>query len=85
MLLVGLATRVSAAYGMSLLGVGDAGDLAALTGGGSGGGSPVAGSLSLRPDLLRAVALGGLWGAVAGFVGSLPATRINREAALPPR
>ncbi|MEY9841659.1 streptophobe family protein [Streptacidiphilus sp. EB103A] len=85
MLLVALATRISAGYGMSLLGVGDAGDLAALTGGGSGGGSPVAGSLFLRPDLLRAVTLGALWGTVAGFLGSLPAARINREPALPPR
>ncbi|MGK4585591.1 streptophobe family protein [Kitasatospora sp. HPMI-4] len=32
-----------------------------------------AGSLHLSPDLLRTVALGALWGAVAGLLGALPA------------
>ena len=75
MLLVGLLTRVSASYGLSLLGVGDTSGLAGLLGGGSGSGSgggvPVSGSVTLIPDLLRTVGFGALWGAVAGFLGAL--------------
>ncbi|MEZ0096145.1 streptophobe family protein [Streptacidiphilus sp. EB129] len=85
LLLVGLASRISAAYGLSLLGVGDVSGLAGLLGGGggsggSGGGIPIGGSLYLQPDLLRTVALGALWGAVAGLLVGWVVQRRHRSA-----
>ncbi|WP_051944452.1 streptophobe family protein [Streptacidiphilus rugosus] len=89
MLLVGLLTRVSAAYGLSLFGVGGTGGLSDLlgdlTGGGSGGSggsggqnSLAAGAVSLVPDLARGVLLGALWGALAGAAGGWLGARLWR-------
>ncbi|MEC4015403.1 streptophobe family protein [Streptomyces sp. H27-D2] len=64
LLVVGLVTRISAHYGLSLVGVGDL-----------GGG--LRGAVSLQPDLLRLVAAGAAWGLVTGFLGSLLARRVR--------
>ncbi|MGP3979882.1 streptophobe family protein [Streptomyces sp. KR80] len=64
LLVIGLLTRVSAQYGLSLIGVGD-------LGGGLGG------EVSLQPNLLPLVGFGLLWGLVAGFLGSLLASRVR--------
>lgn len=58
--------RISAHYGLSLLGIGDL-----------GGG--LSGELFLRPQLWQAVGLGALWGMVAGFLGALPARLMHRR------
>ncbi len=65
LLVVGLLTRVSARYGLSLLGIGDLDDFG--------------GEVSLRARLLPLVGLGLLWGLVAGFLGSLLARRVRRR------
>ncbi|WP_206307627.1 streptophobe family protein [Streptomyces sp. H23] len=57
-LMIGLVGRISAHYGLSVIGIGDL-----------GGG--LAGKLFLRPRLWGAVGLGLLWGLVAGFLGAL--------------
>ena len=93
MLLVGLLTRVSAGYGLGLLGVGGSGgagggldglgDLLGGSGGGSGGSGgqgAVAGAVFLHADLLRGVLLGALWGAVAGLLGGLLGDRFRHGA-----
>ncbi len=89
MLLVGLLTRVSASYGLSLLGVGNVSGLAGLLGGGSGsgsgGGAPVSGSVTLIPDLLRMIGFGALWGAVAGFLSALLVPYLARSPEPEPR
>ncbi|MEV5875255.1 streptophobe family protein [Streptomyces sp. NPDC052101] len=64
-LMICLTGRVSAHYGLSLLGIGDL-----------GGG--LSGELFLRPQLWRAVGLGALWGLVAGFLGGLLARPVRR-------
>ncbi|GAA1126642.1 streptophobe family protein [Kitasatospora arboriphila] len=63
MLLIGVLTRISAAYGLTLLGFG-------------GSGAAV-----LEPDLLVLVAVGAVWGAVAGLLGGLTAARVRRDTA----
>ncbi|MEY9844674.1 streptophobe family protein [Streptacidiphilus sp. MAP5-3] len=81
MLLIGLLTRVSAAYGLSLLGVGGTGGISGLLGnliGGAGVPKALTGSVTLIPDLLRAVLLGALWGALAGVVGGWIGARLRR-------
>lgn len=82
MLLIGLLTRVSAAYGLSLLGVGGSGGvsdiLGSLTGGGSGGNTALTADVVLLPDLLPSVLLGALWGAVAGAAGGWFGARLRR-------
>ncbi|MEU9479343.1 streptophobe family protein [Streptomyces sp. NPDC048191] len=65
-LMICLTGRLSAHYGLSLLGIGDL-----------GGG--MSGELFLKPQLWRAVGLGALWGLVAGFLGGLPARRLQRR------
>ncbi|MEU7106994.1 streptophobe family protein [Streptomyces sp. NPDC046215] len=65
LLVVGLLTRISARFGLSLLGLGDLGGLG--------------GEVSLRPRLLVLTGLGLLWGLLAGFLGSLPAARVRRR------
>ncbi|MEU8117050.1 streptophobe family protein, partial [Micromonospora sp. NPDC048947] len=65
-LLIGLTAAVSARYGLSLLGIGD-------LGGGLGG------EVSLRPQLWTALGIAFLWGLVAGFLGSLAASRVHRH------
>lgn len=61
---VGLLTRISASFGLSLIGVGD-------LGGGLGN------AVTLDPQLLRLVGVGLLWGLVTGFLGSLLARRVR--------
>ncbi|MEU3980717.1 streptophobe family protein [Streptomyces sp. NPDC026672] len=65
-LVVCVLGRVSAHYGLSLLGVGDL-----------GGG--LSGELFLRAETWSAVGLGALWGLVGGFLGALPARRVHRH------
>ncbi|MBR8639871.1 hypothetical protein KEF29_12655 [Streptomyces tuirus] len=61
-----LVGRISAHYGLSVLGLGDL-----------GGG--LAGELFLRPQLWGAVGLAVPWGLVTGFAGALLARRIGRR------
>ncbi|MFF7069892.1 streptophobe family protein [Streptomyces pseudovenezuelae] len=61
-----LMGRISAHYGLSVLGIGD-------LGGGLGG------QLFLDPELWPAVGLGALWGLVAGFLGALSARPVQRR------
>lgn len=65
-LMICLTGRVSAHYGLSLLGIGDL-----------GGG--LSGELFLRPRLWRATGLGALWGLIAGFLGGLLARPLRRR------
>ncbi|GAA1251604.1 streptophobe family protein [Streptomyces aureus] len=64
-----LLARVSAHYGLSLLGIGD-------IGGGLGG------EVSLRPKVWSALGLAVLWGLVTGFFGGLLASRRHRRGAV---
>ncbi|MFC5030271.1 streptophobe family protein [Streptomyces sp. DSM 41987] len=66
LLLVGLTTRISARYGLSLIGIGD-------LGGGLGG------EVSLEPHLFLLVVLAALWGLVTGFLGSLLARHVRHR------
>jgi hypothetical protein len=61
-----LVGRISAHYGLSLLGIGDV-----------GGG--LSGDLFLKPELWTAVGLAALWGLVAGFLGALLAKPVHRR------
>ncbi|MFE6703118.1 streptophobe family protein [Streptomyces sp. NPDC057718] len=65
-LFICLTVRISAHYGLSLLGLGD-------LGGGLGG------EVSLRPKLWTALGFAVLWGLVTGFLGGLAATRVHRR------
>ncbi|MEU1708845.1 streptophobe family protein [Streptomyces sp. NPDC005706] len=65
-LMVCLLCRISAHYGLSLLGIGDL-----------GGG--LSGELFLRPRLWQAVSLGALWGLATGFLGALLARPVLRR------
>ncbi|MEV7234926.1 streptophobe family protein [Streptomyces sp. NPDC051020] len=65
-----LVARVSAHYGLSLLGIGD-------LGGGLGG------EVTLRPRLGSALVVAVAWGLVAGFLGGLLASRIHRRGEVP--
>ncbi|QNP61951.1 streptophobe family protein [Streptomyces genisteinicus] len=66
-----LLSRVSAHYGLSLLGIGDLG-------------GDLGGEVSLRPMLWQAFLLGAGWGLLAGFVCGLLATRFRRRGEAPP-
>ncbi|WP_330268998.1 streptophobe family protein [Streptomyces griseorubiginosus] len=70
-LMICLLCRISARYGLSVLGIGD-------LGGGLGG------KLFLKPDLWPALALGALWGLVTGFLGALLARPVRRKGELKP-
>ncbi|WEO99245.1 streptophobe family protein [Streptomyces sp. FXJ1.172] len=72
-LMICLTGRVSAHYGLSLLGIGNL-----------GGG--LSGELFLKPRLWQAVGLGALWGGVAGLLGGLLALPVRRrgEVSEPP-
>lgn len=88
MLLVGLWTRVDAAYGLSVLGVGlGQGGLADLLGAVLGAENPLAGlgggSLTLRPVLWTAVPLAAGWGLLTGALGALLATRVRHDGEVP--
>ncbi|MFD4506809.1 streptophobe family protein [Streptomyces sp. NPDC058457] len=61
-----LTGRISAHYGLSLLGIGDLG-------------GNLSGELLLEPVLWSAVGLGALWGLVAGFLGALLARPVHRR------
>ncbi|MFE1313793.1 streptophobe family protein [Streptomyces sp. NPDC058755] len=65
-LMICLLCRVSAHYGLSLLGIGDL-----------GGG--LSGELFLEPELWQAVGIGALWGLAAGFPGALLARPVHRR------
>ncbi|MEW2623196.1 streptophobe family protein [Streptomyces sp. NPDC048106] len=65
-LMICLLCRISAHYGLSLLGIGNL-----------GGG--LSGELLLRPRTWQAVGLGALWGLVAGFLGGLLALAARRR------
>ncbi|WNF25590.1 streptophobe family protein [Streptomyces sp. C11-1] len=69
-LFICLTARVSAHYGLSLMGLGD-------LGGGLGG------EVSLRPKLWTALGLAVLWGLVTGFLGGLAASRVHRRGEIP--
>ncbi|MEV5376562.1 streptophobe family protein [Streptomyces nondiastaticus] len=62
---IGTLTRISARFGLSLLGITDM--------------SAFGGEVALRPHLLTLVGLGLLWGLVAGFVASALSRRIRRR------
>lgn len=72
-LMICLTGRISAHYGLSLLGIGNL-----------GGG--MSGELFLTPRLWQAVGLGALWGLVAGLLGGLLALPVRRrgEVSEPP-
>jgi hypothetical protein len=65
-----LVCRISAHYGLSLIGIGDL-----------GGG--LSGVLFLEPRLWSALGLAALWGLVTGFAGGLLATRVRPRAEVP--
>ncbi|PCG82116.1 hypothetical protein CIB93_31600 [Streptomyces sp. WZ.A104] len=69
-LFICLTARVSAHYGLSLMGLGD-------LGGGLGG------EVSLRPQPWTALGLAVLWGLVTGFLGGLAASRVHRRGEIP--
>ncbi|TJZ49529.1 hypothetical protein FCH28_24835 [Streptomyces piniterrae] len=64
LLIVGLLTRISAHYGVSLFSEGDLG-------------AGLGGEVTLLPQLLRLVAVGIVWGLVTGYLGSLMARRVR--------
>ncbi|MDQ0935327.1 streptophobe family protein [Streptomyces turgidiscabies] len=64
-LMICLAGRISAHYGLSVLGVGDLG-------------GHLSGALFLHAQLWGALGFALLWGLVAGFLGALPARRVRR-------
>ncbi|MGW0337039.1 streptophobe family protein [Streptomyces sp. NPDC003011] len=65
-LMICLVGRISAHYGLSLLGIGDLG-------------GDLAGELFLRPELWAALGLAVLWGLVTGFLGALLARPVRRR------
>ncbi|MFJ4754123.1 streptophobe family protein [Streptomyces sp. NPDC088763] len=69
-LMICLVGRISARYGLSILGIGDL-----------GGG--LAGDLFLRPEIWGAVGLALLWGLVTGFLGGLLARRLRHRGEVP--
>ncbi|MGY5012254.1 streptophobe family protein [Streptomyces sp. 900105755] len=71
MLTLCLTGRISAHYGLSLLGIGDLG-------------GNLSGELLLAPVLWPAVGLGALWGLLAGFLGALLARPVQRRGEVAP-
>jgi hypothetical protein len=65
-LMVCLVARISAHFGLSILGIGDV-----------GGG--LSGELLLRPRLWTALGFAVLWGLVTGFLGGLLAKGVHRR------
>jgi hypothetical protein len=70
MLVICLLTRMTAHYGLSVMGIGDIGGLQ--------------GELTLQPRLWASVGLGAAWGLIAGFLGSLLASRVRRRGEVEP-
>ncbi|MEH0541961.1 streptophobe family protein [Streptomyces sp. B21-105] len=71
-LMLCLVGRISARYGLSVLGIGDLG-------------GNLSGELFLRPRLWSALGLAALWGLVTGFLGGLLAGLVRRREVPPPR
>ncbi|MFJ8539578.1 streptophobe family protein [Streptomyces sp. NPDC093591] len=71
-LMICLVGRISAHYGLSVLGIGDLG-------------GDLGGELVLRPEVWAAFGLALLWGLVAGFLGGVAARRVRHggEGAAP--
>ncbi|WP_060879746.1 streptophobe family protein, partial [Streptomyces scabiei] len=65
-LMICLVGRISAHYGLSVLGIGDLG-------------GDLGGELFLRPHLWSALGLAVLWGLVTGFLGAALARRVGRR------
>lgn len=65
-LMICLIGRISAHYGLSMLGIGDLG-------------GNLSGKLFLRPHLWGALGFALLWGLVTGFLGALLARRVHRR------
>ena len=65
-LMICLIGRISAHYGLSVLGIGDLG-------------GNLSGSLFLHAQLWGALGFALLWGLVAGFLGALLARRVRRR------
>ncbi|MFI1727260.1 streptophobe family protein [Streptomyces sp. NPDC020489] len=70
-LMICLLGRISAHYGLSVLGIGDLG-------------GDLNGELLLKPEVWTAVGLAALWGLVAGFLGALLARPVRRGGATGP-
>lgn len=71
-LMICLVGRLSAHYGLSILGLGDI-----------GGG--LSGEIFLKPQVWGALGFAVLWGLVAGFLGALLARRVRRRGEVAPR
>ncbi|MFG3089566.1 streptophobe family protein [Streptomyces sp. CAI-85] len=69
-LMICLVCRISAHYGLTVLGISEVGGLS--------------GELVLNPDVWPMLGLAVLWGLVAGFLGALPARRLRRRGEVPP-
>ncbi|WP_406165174.1 streptophobe family protein [Streptomyces sp. NBC_00996] len=65
-LMICLVARISAHYGLSIVGIGDI-----------GGG--LQGELFLKPQVWTALGFAALWGLVTGFLGGLLAKRVHRK------
>ncbi|AZP15682.1 hypothetical protein EJC51_05925 [Streptomyces aquilus] len=70
-LMICLLGRITAHYGLSVLGIGDLG-------------GDLGGELFLEPEVWSAVGLGALWGLAAGFLGGLLARPVRRRGATDP-
>ncbi|MEU9311822.1 streptophobe family protein [Streptomyces sp. NPDC048256] len=70
-LMICLVGRISAHYGLSVLGIGDLG-------------GDLSGELFLRPEVWSALGLAALWGLVAGFLGGLLAGAARRRGRASP-
>ncbi|MEV5315723.1 streptophobe family protein [Streptomyces sp. NPDC052610] len=69
-LMICLVCRIDAAFGLSVLGIGDLG-------------GELSGELFLHPRLWGALGLALLWGLVTGFLGALLARRVHRHGEVP--
>ncbi|MGY1577676.1 streptophobe family protein [Streptomyces sp. MN13] len=69
-LMICLVCRIDAAFGLSVLGIGDLG-------------GELSGELFLHPRLWSALGLALLWGLVTGFLGALLARRVHRHGEVP--
>ncbi|WP_327312343.1 streptophobe family protein [Streptomyces sp. NBC_01235] len=71
-LMICLVGRISAHYGLSVLGIGDLG-------------GNLSGELFLRPEVWSALGFAALWGLVTGFLGGLLAALVRRRGGTTPR
>jgi hypothetical protein len=70
-LMICLVGRISAHYGLSVLGIGDLG-------------GDLSGELFLRPEVWSALGLAAVWGLVTGFLGGLLAGAVRRRGGTRP-